>query len=100
MEVRDRVLGPRNLRTRTAAVGRGANRTGGTQFERDFPPNDNVRDGRCYPFGTSYETIPKLYAPCAQARRANAPSEVVAYRSDLLAVRVVVSLSYFAFLFC
>lgn len=83
-EVRDEVLGPRRLRTRRAPTGRGEDRVGGTRFERDFPPNENVRDGRCYPYGMSYESIPKLYAPCAQGRLSRTSEDVLAYRSDLL----------------
>lgn len=85
-EVRDRILGPRELRTRNMPQGIGSERTGGTLFERDFPPHENVRGGRCYPFGTSFEFIPKYYAPCAQGKQSRAGSDVLSYRSDLLKV--------------
>lgn len=84
VEVRDRVLGPREERSRHMPVRSSAGRIGGTRFERDFPPNGNVRDGRCYPYGTSFETFTKIYAPCAQSKASRATKDVMLYRSDLL----------------
>lgn len=81
LAIRDKLLGPSNLRSRTKPV----DGLGGTAFERETKPTE-VRGGRCYAFGMSHERQTWLVAPCKDGKVSRNPQEITDLRQDLLRV--------------
>ncbi|KAF8949824.1 hypothetical protein BDZ97DRAFT_1772095 [Flammula alnicola] len=83
LAIRDRILGPRHLRTRHQPTRlAGGALTGGTAFERTSPKG--IRNGRCYSFGLSHEEANIVTAPCASGKLKDNDPFALALRSDLI----------------
>jgi hypothetical protein len=85
--VRDKCLGPKDLRTRAAPTRIGTKYQGGTHFERNDRANPVKPNTRCYTIGNSFEGPTKIMAPCKDGKLVDdGGTEPLQLRSDLLKV--------------
>lgn len=88
INVRDKCLGPKELRTQAAPRKIGSKYQGGTTFERNDRANPVKPNTRCYTIGNTFEGPTKIMAPCKDGKLAgDGDTESLQLRSDLLKVR-------------
>jgi hypothetical protein len=88
VRVRDRCLGPKELRTRAAPTKIGQAYHGGTHFERSDRANPVKAGTRCYTIGNTFEGPTKIMAPCKDGKMGgDGDMEALQLRSQLLKVR-------------
>lgn len=99
IRIRDKCLGPKELRTRTAPIKIGtAAYQGGTHFERSDRANPVKLGTRCYTIGNTFEGPTKIMAPCKDGKMGgDRDIEALQLRSELLKVRKFKLSNYRAF---
>lgn len=94
IQVRDKCLGPKELRTRAAPTKKGPAYQGGTHFERNDRANPVKPNTRCYTIGNTFEGPTKIMAPCKDGKLARdgdgdseSDTDALQLRSQLLKAR-------------
>ena len=88
ISIRDKCLGPKELRTRARPTKLGSKYSGGTHFERCDGADPVKPNMRCYTIGNTFEGPTKIMAPCKDGKLAeNGDREALQLRSELVKVR-------------
>jgi hypothetical protein len=94
--VRDKCLGPKELRTRAAPTKIGSAYQGGTHLERNDRANPGKPNTRCYTIGNTFEGPTKIMAPCKDGKlTGDGDTEALQLRSQLLKASRNLSISLF-----
>ena len=98
IDIRDKCLGPKELRTRAAPTKIGTAYQGGTHFERSERANPVKPGTRCYTIGNTFESPTKIMAPCKDGKMGgDGDMEALQLRNQLLKARTFKLLNHRAF---